>query len=146
VFGKKKTVDAPQKEGFLKRLRARLNRGDSWLTYDLANLAPGGRIDEDVLEELETRLVVADVGINATGRIIESLRKRLARKELKDVNALITGLKKCLVDEGFIELDKPAPAPKAEKKAKGDNTKAGKGKVPTANPAQAAETAESVAI
>jgi fused signal recognition particle receptor len=98
VFGKKKTVDAPQKEGFLKRLRARLNRGDSWLTYDLANLAPGGRIDEDVLEELETRLVVADVGINATGRIIESLRKRLARKELKDVNALITGLKKCLVD------------------------------------------------
>lgn len=98
MFGKKKTVDAPQKEGFLKRLRTRLNRGDSWLTYDLANLAPGGRIDEDVLEELETRLVVADVGINATGRIIESLRKRLARKELKDVNALIAGLKKCLVD------------------------------------------------
>lgn len=98
MFGKKKTVDSPQKEGFLKRLRARLNQGDSWLTYDLANLAPGGRIDEDVLEELETRLVVADVGINASQRIIESLRRRLARKELKDMNALIAGLKKSLVE------------------------------------------------
>ena len=31
--------------GFIARLRARLNRGDSWLTYDLANLLPGGQID-----------------------------------------------------------------------------------------------------
>ena len=43
--------------GFVRRLRARLNRGDSWLTYDLANLLPKGRIDEETLEELETRLV-----------------------------------------------------------------------------------------
>ena len=44
-----------KKEGFIKRLRARINRGDSWLTYDLANLAPGGKIDDDTLEELEKR-------------------------------------------------------------------------------------------
>ena len=98
MFGRKKTDDAPKKEGFIKRLRARLNRGDSWLTYDLANLVPGGRIDEEVLEELESRLVVADVGIPATERIIESLRKRLARKELKDVQALVAGLQKSIVD------------------------------------------------
>mgnify|MGYP001953756825 CR=1 FL=1 len=67
----------------MKRLRARLNRGDSWLTYDLANLAPGGKIDEDALEELESMLVMADVGIDTTTRIIDDLQKSLARKELK---------------------------------------------------------------
>ena len=88
MLGKK-----PEKrEGFIKRLRARINRGDSWLTYDLANLAPGGKIDEDVLEELETLLVMADVGVATTERIIEDLRKRLARKELKDIDALRQGL------------------------------------------------------
>ena len=49
-----------------QRLRAKLNRGDSWLTYDLANLLPGGRIDEHVLDELETRLITADVGVETT--------------------------------------------------------------------------------
>ncbi|MEM7279015.1 MAG: signal recognition particle-docking protein FtsY [Pseudomonadota bacterium] len=84
------------KPGFFKRLRAKLNQGDSWLTYDLANLVPGGKIDEDVLDELETRLVMADVGIDTTERVIESLRKKLARKELKDVEALLAGLKSSL--------------------------------------------------
>ena len=50
MLGKK---DKPaERQGFIKRLRARLNKGDSWLTYDLANLAPGGKIDEDALEEI----------------------------------------------------------------------------------------------
>jgi fused signal recognition particle receptor len=96
MFG---TKDKPaERQGFIKRLRARLNRGDSWLTYDLANLAPGGKIDEDVLEELESLLVMADVGIDTTSRIIEELQKRLARKELKDVEALRNGLRRSLVD------------------------------------------------
>jgi len=82
-----------KKAGFFKRLRARLNQGDSWLTYDLANLAPGGKIDDDVLEELEALLVMADVGVGTTETIIEGLKKRLARKELKDVDALKAGLK-----------------------------------------------------
>ena len=76
----------------MKKLRARLNRGDSWLTYDLANLAPGGKIDEDVLDELEAELIMADVGIETTARIIENLQGRLARKELADVDALRAGL------------------------------------------------------
>ena len=90
MFGNKEK-QAPR-EGFIKRLRARLNKGDSWLTYDLANLAPGGKIDEDVLEELESLLVMADVGIDTTERIIAELQDRLARKELKDVDALRAGL------------------------------------------------------
>lgn len=101
MFGKKKSADsAPAKEsgGFISRLRKRINRGDSWLTYDLANLAPGGKIDEDSLDELESLLVVADVGIETTERIIESLRKRLARKELRDINALKAGLRDAIVE------------------------------------------------
>jgi fused signal recognition particle receptor len=96
MFGKK---DKPaERQGFIKRLRARLNRGDSWLTYDLANLAPGGKIDEDALEELESLLVMADVGVDTTSRIIADLQKHLARKELKDVEALRSGLRRSLVD------------------------------------------------
>ena len=96
MFGRKEKPE--NKEGFIKRLRARLNRGDSWLTYDLANLAPGGKIDEDVLEELESLLVMADVGVETTERIIADLQKRLARKELKDVAALQDGLRKALYE------------------------------------------------
>ena len=96
MFGKKEKP--VKREGFIKRLRARLNRGDSWLTYDLANLAPGGKIDEGVLDELETLLVMADVGVDTTERIISDLQKSLARKELKDVEALRAGLKKSLCD------------------------------------------------
>jgi fused signal recognition particle receptor len=98
VSGNDKKADSVPREGFVKRLRARLNRGDSWLTYDLANLAPGGKIDADALEELETGLVMADVGVEAAQRIIADLEKRLARKELKDMDALLAGLRSALAD------------------------------------------------
>ena len=94
MVAKKKNKELRQ--GFMKKLRARLNRGDSWLTYDLANLAPGGKIDEDVLDELEAELVMADVGIETTARIIEDLQGSLARKELADVDALRAGLHRSL--------------------------------------------------
>ena len=94
----------------MKRLRSRLNSGNSWLTYDLANLIPGGKIDDDVLDELESRLVMADVGVEATERIIEHLRKRLARKELKDTDALMQGLRKSLT-EILSQVEKPLDAP-----------------------------------
>ncbi|MDJ0812863.1 MAG: signal recognition particle-docking protein FtsY [Woeseiaceae bacterium] len=87
---------AEPRQGFFKKLRARLNKGDSWLTYDLANLAPGGKIDEDVIDDLEAELVMADVGIETTERIIADLQKSLARKELKDVDALRDGLRRSL--------------------------------------------------
>jgi len=112
MFGKKEKPE--KREGFVKRLRARINRGDSWLTYDLANLAPGGKIDEDVLEELESLLVMADVGVATTERIISDLQKRLARKELKDVEALQQGLHSAVCDilepvEKPLTIDNPNP-------------------------------------
>jgi fused signal recognition particle receptor len=98
MFGKRKKQDTEGTRGFVKRLRARLNSGDSWLTYDLANLAPGGKINEEVLEDLEAGLVMSDVGVEATTRIVEDLQKRLARKELKDVEALRAGLHNSILD------------------------------------------------
>jgi len=98
MFGKQNKQDAGQKQGFVQRLRAKLNSGDSWLTYDLANLAPTGKIDEDVLEELESGLVMSDVGVEASGRIVAGLQKRLARKELKDIAALREGLRQSIAE------------------------------------------------
>jgi fused signal recognition particle receptor len=86
------------KRGFIARLRARLNKGDSWLTYDLAKLLPGRAIDAQVLEELETRLLTADVGVQATERILGGLRDRVQRKELKDFEALATALRASLLE------------------------------------------------
>jgi fused signal recognition particle receptor len=86
------------KQGWLARMRAKLNRGDSWLTYDLANLLPGGKIDEDVLDELETRLIAADVGIETTEKILGSLRARVQRKELADLQALLAALRAAMLE------------------------------------------------
>jgi fused signal recognition particle receptor len=74
--------------GFLARLRARVNRGASWV----ADLLPGGRIDDALLEELETRLLAADVGVEATESILEDLRQKVARSELGDAKALVEAL------------------------------------------------------
>ena len=79
-------------QSFFARMRAKINRPGSWLSYDLANLVPGRKIDAEVLDELETRLLTADVGVEATQQILEELRKKVARKELDDVDALIAAL------------------------------------------------------
>jgi fused signal recognition particle receptor len=89
---------ASRQPGLIARLRAKLNRGNSWLTYDLANLLPGGKIDENVLDELETRLIAADVGIETTEKILGSLRKRVQRKELDDLDALLAALRKAMLE------------------------------------------------
>jgi fused signal recognition particle receptor len=78
---------------FFKRLRARLNQGPAWLTTDIAELLPGRKIDEQILDDLETRLITADVGVEASRKILEDLRTRVARKELHDVDALLQALK-----------------------------------------------------
>jgi fused signal recognition particle receptor len=100
MFGKKQDdgSETAQREGWFKRLRKAVNRGDSWLTYDLANLAPGGKIDENSLDELESMLVMADVGIDTSQRIVGDLQKRLARRELRDMKSLRAGLHRSIVE------------------------------------------------
>jgi fused signal recognition particle receptor len=87
-----------ERPGFLTRLRARLQRGHSWLTRDLADLFAGRQIDAAILEELETRLLTADVGVEATERILGELRRRVARRELADIGALIAALEAAIVE------------------------------------------------
>jgi fused signal recognition particle receptor len=83
---------AEEKQSFIARMRAKINRPGSWLSYDLANLVPGRKIDAEVLDELETRLLTADVGVEATAQILDELRKKVERKELDDVDKLIAAL------------------------------------------------------
>src|SRR6516162_1382592 len=90
-------ASADERPGFVRRLRNRLNRGNSWLTCDITDLLRGRQIDAAILEELETRLITADVGVEATGRILEGLRRRVARCELTDARALITALREAIV-------------------------------------------------
>jgi fused signal recognition particle receptor len=89
-------AETPSVRGFFKRLRAKLNVGPAWLTTDIAELLPGRKIDAEILDELETRLITADVGVEASARILEELRRRVARKELNDVDALLNALQESM--------------------------------------------------
>jgi fused signal recognition particle receptor len=84
--------------GFFNRLRAAINRGDSFLSRDIATFLPGRPIDAELLEELETRLLSADVGVDATETILAGLRARVARHELADRAALERALRESLTE------------------------------------------------
>jgi fused signal recognition particle receptor len=91
-------TDPSRPLGFFKRLRAKLNQGPAWLTADLTELLPGRKIDADILDDLETRLITADVGAEATRRILDELRKRVHAKELDNVDALLKALRDAMLD------------------------------------------------
>jgi fused signal recognition particle receptor len=85
------------KEGLFARLKNRLVKTRSNFTDGLANLVLGRKsIDTDLLEELETLLLMADVGVDATSRIIDDLTGRVRRKELSDPERLTAILKQQL--------------------------------------------------
>jgi fused signal recognition particle receptor len=100
-----KPTDKPGARGFFSRLRAKLNQGPAWLA-EITRLLPGRKIDAEILDDLETRLITADVGAEATRRILEDLRKRVARKELDDVDALLKAL-----HEAMFAILKPVEMP-----------------------------------
>ncbi len=90
---KAEMTETSGKTGFLGRLRDQLSRSASRLAGDFAGLFRGRRIDAELLDDLEARLIGADVGIAATQVVLESLRTRLARRELADVDALLAALR-----------------------------------------------------
>lgn len=92
-------ADAPAKLGFFARIKQGLNRTSSNFAEGLGNLFLGRKtIDDELFEELETQLLVADVGMEATTEIIDSLTARVARKQLNDVDALYQALRDQLTD------------------------------------------------
>ncbi len=84
--------------GFFGRLRTGLSRSASRLTDGLAGLLPGGKIGDAILDELEARLITADVGVETTTAILSSLRTQVARKELNDLPALLAALRESMLE------------------------------------------------
>ncbi|MCF6234983.1 MAG: signal recognition particle-docking protein FtsY [Gammaproteobacteria bacterium] len=86
--------EKPEKSGLWSRLKGGLTRTRSGLTDSLSSLVLGKKtIDDELFEEIEDLLLSADVGIDATGAIIDELTKRLARKQLKDPESLMIALR-----------------------------------------------------
>ena len=82
------------KQGFFGRIKSGLSRTRGNLGDGLSNLFLGAKqIDNDLFEELETQLLVADVGIEATASLLKKLSDRVARKDLQDPPALYKALK-----------------------------------------------------
>jgi fused signal recognition particle receptor len=92
MFGKSES------SSFFGRLKERLSRSASRLSDELRGLFRGRKIDAELLEELEARLISADVGMEATQSILDDLRGRVARHELDDVDALLLALRDSLAD------------------------------------------------
>lgn len=88
-------VDEPEKKGrFFSRIKAGLSRTKANLTKQLGNLFLGAKeIDDDLLEEIETLLLMSDVGVAATTDIIERLTDKVERNQLSDAQALQAALK-----------------------------------------------------
>jgi fused signal recognition particle receptor len=92
-------AEAPQKEGFFARLKAGLRRTREQLAGGLGALLLGKKtIDQDLLDELETTLLTADVGITSTGLILDELTARLKRNQLADSGALYEALRDILTN------------------------------------------------
>jgi fused signal recognition particle receptor len=79
--------------GFFGRLRARLNRGGATLARELRGLLQGRQISPELLEELESRLIGADLGVAVTSEILADLKERVGRHELVDAEALLAALR-----------------------------------------------------
>ncbi|RWW90721.1 hypothetical protein BHE74_00005168 [Ensete ventricosum] len=86
------TVEA-SKTGFFARLKQGLSKTSASIGEGMASLFLGKKvIDDELLEDIETRLLTADVGVEATAVIIQSLTQKVARKQLTDADALYKSL------------------------------------------------------
>ncbi|MCB1955153.1 MAG: signal recognition particle-docking protein FtsY [Rhodocyclaceae bacterium] len=80
--------EAPAKRSWAERLRAGLSRTRSQLGGGLAGLFGRRKIDEDFLEELETTLLMADCGVDATAHLLDTLRQRWKKERLETTDQL----------------------------------------------------------
>jgi len=96
-FGKKKTsthADEADRPGLFRRLRDGLSRTRHTLSDGITDAVLGSKsINDGLLEEIETQLLVADVGIEATREIIDVLTELVALNQIRDAEALMSSLK-----------------------------------------------------
>ncbi|MCC8458129.1 signal recognition particle-docking protein FtsY [Photorhabdus aegyptia] len=93
-----KEQERPTKEGFFSRLKRSLVKTRQNLGSGFLSLFSGKKIDDDLFDELEEQLLIADVGVDTTRKIISSLTEHASRKELKDAEALYAKLKEEMSD------------------------------------------------
>jgi fused signal recognition particle receptor len=99
-FFKSKSDSAPVESlttSWSANVRRGLTRTRENLGIQLSNILGGGKIDEAIYEELETVLLTADIGINATTWLLDTLRNRVKRDGLTDATQLKGALKEALI-------------------------------------------------
>ncbi|MEB2306137.1 signal recognition particle-docking protein FtsY [Citrobacter braakii] len=98
--------EKPTKEGFFARLKRSLLKTKENLGSGFISLFRGKKIDDDLFEELEEQLLIADVGVETTRKIIANLTEGASRKQLKDAEALY-GLLKEEMGEILAKVEEP---------------------------------------
>ncbi|QHP75220.1 signal recognition particle-docking protein FtsY [Proteus vulgaris] len=98
--------EKPKKEGFFSRLKKGLLKTRQNLGLGFLGLFRGKKIDDELFEELEEQLLIADVGMETTTKIITSLTKHATHKDLKDAEALYGKLREEMSDI-LSKVDKP---------------------------------------
>ncbi|MCA2026775.1 signal recognition particle-docking protein FtsY [Enterobacter sp. K16B] len=98
--------EKPTKEGFFARLKRSLLKTKENLGSGFISLFRGKKIDDDLFEELEEQLLIADVGVDTTRKIITNLTEGASRKQLRDAEALY-GLLKDEMGEILAKVDEP---------------------------------------
>ncbi|EOJ3410732.1 signal recognition particle-docking protein FtsY [Escherichia coli] len=98
--------EKPTKEGFFARLKRSLLKTKENLGSGFISLCRGKKIDDDLFEELEEQLLIADVGVETTRKIITNLTEGASRKQLRDAEALY-GLLKEEMGEILAKVDEP---------------------------------------
>ena len=94
-----RVLDMSENNGWFARMKQGLSKSSKNLTEGLMNVLVGGKeIDDELLEEVEDQLLVADIGVDATNRIIKSLTEQTARGDLIYSHSLYKALKKELVE------------------------------------------------
>ncbi|MBZ7363435.1 signal recognition particle-docking protein FtsY [Klebsiella grimontii] len=98
--------EKPTKEGFFARLKRSLVKTKQNLGSGFISLFRGKKIDDDLFEELEEQLLIADVGVETTRKIITNLTNDASRKQLRDAEALY-GLLKEEMGDILAKVDEP---------------------------------------
>ncbi|MBB1527587.1 signal recognition particle-docking protein FtsY [Pectobacterium carotovorum subsp. carotovorum] len=98
--------ERPTKEGFFARLKRSLVKTRQNLGSGFIGLFRGKKIDDDLFDELEEQLLVADVGVETTRKIIGSLTEHASRRQLKDADTLFVKLKEEMA-EILAKVDAP---------------------------------------
>lgn len=95
-----------EKPSWAQRLRLGLGKSRDRIGKSLAGFFGGGKIDEDLYEDLETRLIEADIGVDATLKLLERVRETVSLKGLKDASELKSALK-----DAILEMVAPLESP-----------------------------------